>query len=257
MGPLNATIIFFLLSLSLGIGIFTPLASTRMTGAGLFKVMQQISLVALLFVAVTVFLAGSGTYSISLVFGLGVALASMVFTLLFHQDEKSKFMWLFYLLQNISLILMVVSYSNLESLPMLHLALGGLLLGIITYAMVLGHWYLVTPKLSEKPLLKSLWIVWMVLLAKLILLPNLYLDQTQYYSPGSMLAMGSMMNWVFLAMRVLWGYITIVALSYFAWRLVRMRSIQSATGVLYVMTFFVFAGELISAYIYFKYGLYL
>jgi hypothetical protein len=35
---------------------------------------------------------------------------------------------------------------------------------------------------------------------------------------------------------------------------VRMRSIQSATGVLYVMTFFVFVGELIASYMYLKMG---
>jgi len=60
-----------------------------------------------------------------------------------------------------------------------------------------------------------------------------------------------------LLMRIGWGYLIIGIMSYFAWRLIKMRSIQSATGILYVMTFFIFTGELLSGYILFKYGLFI
>ncbi len=257
MGPLNSTLVFFLLSLALGIGIFNPLAPTKMTGVGLFKVMQMITLASLVFVLVTIGFALGNSYSLSLLTMTGVAFAATIFSLLLHKDQKSTLMWLFYFMQNLSLLYLVLIQSNLAPQAMVHLFLGGALLGIITYAMVLGHWYLVTPKLSEAPLKKCMMILWLIMGAKLVLLPTHYFGQAEYFSTGSLQAMGSMMNWVFLSMRVLWGYVTIAGLSYFAWRLIKMRSIQSATGVLYVMTFFVFAGELISAYVFFKYGLYL
>ncbi len=66
---------------------------------------------------------------------------------------------------------------------------------------------------------------------------------------------GYTFNWLVISMRWLWGYVALAVLSAFAWRLCRMRSIQSATGVLYIMVFFVFVGELISGYLYFKHGL--
>ena len=68
---------------------------------------------------------------------------------------------------------------------------------------------------------------------------------------------GYMFNWIVLVMRLTWGYLIIGIMSYFTWKLVKMRSIQSATGILYVMTFFVFIGELISTFFFYKYGMYL
>ena len=67
---------------------------------------------------------------------------------------------------------------------------------------------------------------------------------------------GYMFNWIMLLMRFGWGYLIIGIMGYYIWRLTKIRSIQSATGVaLYVMTFFVFIGELIAGYYHFKYGI--
>ena len=77
-----------------------------------------------------------------------------------------------------------------------------------------------------------------------------------FFLEGSRLGAGYMFNWIILTMRMVWGY------HYWDHELFymascKMRSIQSATGVLYVMTFFVFVGELISAYFFHKYGMHL
>jgi hypothetical protein len=60
-----------------------------------------------------------------------------------------------------------------------------------------------------------------------------------------------------LTMRVSFGYLVILGMSFFNWKLLKLRSIQSSTGILYAMTFFVFIGELVSTYIFFNYGLYI
>jgi hypothetical protein len=72
---------------------------------------------------------------------------------------------------------------------------------------------------------------------------------------GTALGDGYMYNWLFVSMRYLWGFVAPVILSFFTFRLCRLRSIQSATGVLYIVEFFVIVGELISVYLMIKHGL--
>jgi hypothetical protein len=124
-----------------------------------------------------------------------------------------------------------------------------LLLGIITYAMTLGHWYLVVPKLSEKPLKVAAIITWIILAIKISISAFTYLNNKDFFENAD--AFSS----IIVIMRITFGYVAILAMSIFNWKLVKIRSIQSSTGILYAMTFFVFIGELISAYLYFNNGL--
>jgi hypothetical protein len=76
-----------------------------------------------------------------------------------------------------------------------------------------------------------------------------------YLTEGSQLGDGYTFNWLFISMRYLWGYAAPLVLSFFTFKLCRLRSIQSATGVLYIVEFFVIVGELISIYLMAKHGL--
>ena len=115
------------------------------------------------------------------------------------------------------------------------------LLGIVTYTMILGHWYLVNPRLKNTPLLRALSIFWPLWGIKLVatvascfLLPR---------GDDSFTAM-------LIIMRILSGFVLVGGLSFMAQKLVKMYSIQSATGVFYVCVFFTFAGELSANYLY-------
>jgi hypothetical protein len=76
-----------------------------------------------------------------------------------------------------------------------------------------------------------------------------------YLQEGTSLGDGYIYNWLFISMRYLWGYVAPLILSFFTFKLCRIRSIQSATGVLYIVEFFVIVGELISVYLMTKHGL--
>jgi hypothetical protein len=76
-----------------------------------------------------------------------------------------------------------------------------------------------------------------------------------FLEEGTHLGDGYTFNWLFISMRYLWGYIAPLILSFFTFRLCKLRSIQSATGVLYIVEFFVIVGELISVYLMAKHGL--
>jgi len=135
--------------------------------------------------------------------------------------------------------------------------LSSLLLGVITYSMTLGHWYLVTPHLSAAPLKRAAIITWAVLAIKMVWSTIALWQNREFFEVETMLGAGYAFNWTLLLMRVAFGYIVILGMSIFNWKLLQIRSIQSSTGILYAMTFFVFIGELVSSYLLYKYGLFI
>lgn len=246
--------IFFLVSIAFGLIVFSPLANTKHTGVGFHKVVQGLSFASVL-IALILQLIGALVLT-PVVMLMGGTLIISVLTYFWHQDEKNPLMWIFYVLQ--SLFLTAIFFFLVTALtPFLFLLSSAALLGVITYAMVLGHWYLVTPRLSEKPLLIATKIMWAILVIKMGGSAIAQAQASDFFTQGTTLGQGYMFNWLLLVMRWGWGYLIIGIMSYFSWRLIAMRSIQSATGVLYVMCFFVFVGELISTYLYYNYGLYL
>ena len=54
----------------------------------------------------------------------------------------------------------------------------------------------------------------------------------------------------FLMTRLLFGFIAPLVLLFMVWRCVRIRSNQSATGILYVVVAFVLIGEIIAKYMF-------
>jgi DMSO reductase anchor subunit len=145
------------------------------------------------------------------------------------------------------------------------LALGG-----VMTAMWLGHWYLVTPALSEKPLQFATTLVLLGVLAQVIFAvtagptiingsstsattpaatatttvatpaPNAQIKPTgaPVVTPLSTDAIG----WL----RILVSFVIPLVLGGFAWKLIRDRSFQSATGMLYLVVVCTLAGEAIA-----------
>ena len=253
---------FFLLSMAFGISVFTLIAKSELTGGGFLRLVHNVSISSLLLGLIChVYRVPFGdTTSWIYIFSLLCLILSSVF----HKDEKTNTMWGLYIIQNIALAAALYTYQshqfsegNFHLMNVTFFFSSALFLGVITYSMLLGHWYLVVPKLSEKPLKVALSVTWVVMLIKLMMTLGALVKDAGFFLEGSRLGAGYMFNWVILTMRMVWGYLIIGVMSYFTWRLVKMRSIQSATGVLYVMTFFVFVGELISTYLFHKYGMYL
>ncbi len=141
-------------------------------------------------------------------------------------------------------------------------------LGGVMTAMWLGHWYLVTPALSEKPLLFSTTLVLVALVAQvvfsLLIGPTVASTQnttnaapsyTHVISAPTPGANGSQVKpadapvitplstdtigWI----RILISFALPLILGSLAWKLIRDRSFQSATGMLYLIVVLTLAGE--------------
>ncbi|MGE3608995.1 MAG: hypothetical protein AB7I27_05365 [Bacteriovoracaceae bacterium] len=246
---------FFLLALAFGTQIFSPIVSTKLTGVGFYKLGTSIVLASLV-LAFGIDLSMSPELSLPEYVCYGVLLTSNVITYIFHRDQKSILMWVLYVLQVLTFSYFSFIAFNFHPIwiQLFFFSVG--LLGISNFAMILGHYYLVVPKLTEEPLIYCLFVFWTVIFLRFIFsLATIFSAGMPYLTEGSVLGDGYMYNWLFVSMRYLWGYLAPFILSLFTFRLCKLRSIQSATGVLYIIEFFVIVGELISIYLMSRHGL--
>jgi hypothetical protein len=126
-------------------------------------------------------------------------------------------------------------------LPIIDDLTSAALLGLSTTAMLMGHAYLIAPAMSIKPLMRLLVAFFISLAVRAAVNAVGFHSWTQVHSLGKL-------DEVTLLLPLRWG-IGIVGpavLGFMAWQTARIRSTQSATGILYVVVIFCFLGELIS-----------
>jgi hypothetical protein len=116
------------------------------------------------------------------------------------------------------------------------------LLGSALTAMLLGHSYLIAPAMSLTPLLRMLAALAVTLAARMIADGYGLWRWTAGHSFGSL--RGDELLWLPVRWGV--GLLLPLALGWMAWQSARIRSTQSATGILYVVVVFCFLGELTS-----------
>lgn len=128
--------------------------------------------------------------------------------------------------------------------------LSSALLGVTMSCMLLGHWYLNQPKMRTEELKKMallfIGLVFARFLFTSIELFPLLASKSEMELYRFFL---SETKGIFILMRYTWGIIGPLALSYFIWGTVKIRSTQSATGILYVAVVFVLIGEIMSQYL--------
>lgn len=123
---------------------------------------------------------------------------------------------------------------------------GAASLGAVSLGMTLGHWYLVTPRLPERPLneltllLMGAVAVQSVLVAINILLP---VRETPLNSEIDPVSLGANI-WFWLRIGV--GLAFPLALAFMAWQSSIIRAMMSATGLLYLAMGAVLAGEVLA-----------
>lgn len=141
-----------------------------------------------------------------------------------------------------------------EKTPPLYTILNALaatwLLGVSLGALLLGHWYLVLPKLPIEELRRMTWALAIGLCIRFLMTTGMAVhtvwgmsevDLYRYFA-------GSTAG-IFILMRLLWGTVLPLVLTYLVIQTVRIRSTQSATGLLYVVTLAVFTGEIVGLYL--------
>ena len=137
---------------------------------------------------------------------------------------------------------------------LVQLAVVSAAIGGVFAAMVLGHWYLVTPKLPEQPL---------ILLAR-VLLAVVAVQVVLFWAwiatgagPADVAPFSSLTGpWaLFVWLRLIVGLIFPLVVCWASVQTARTRSMESATGLLYINVGSIAAGTILAAGLYFGAGL--
>jgi hypothetical protein len=128
---------------------------------------------------------------------------------------------------------------------------GILVLGSSSVAMLLGHWYLVSPKLSIFYLQGlTIGLILAILIRSGFVLQAVVANTSQLERINFFQSYG-----LFFLQRIILGLGLTLILAILTYACVRIRSTQSATGILYVILVFCLIGELIGSYLFLKTGL--
>lgn len=141
-----------------------------------------------------------------------------------------------------------------EAVPLIvQMAMLAVITGGSLAAVVLGHWYLVTPGISERPLVLQA----RLLLAILLLQALLFVTWTTLaggpgQTPFSSFTTGPVL---LVVLRLLVTILFPIMLAVMAWRTALTRSMESATGLLYINLAAVMAGTIGAAALYISSGI--
>ena len=138
-------------------------------------------------------------------------------------------------------LVVLAAAGGSRSVPLFaaQLVTAALALGAVNAAMLLGHWYLVTPKLSPAPLRRMMWL----LVGSLVLQGTLF--GLALVLVGTDAVAGSMgwLTWLRLAA----GILLPIGITVLAVLASRAASLQASTGLLYIGLALVMAGSIAGA----------
>jgi len=157
------------------------------------------------------------------------------------------------LLAGLHLVAALTPLPHRGGLLAANLLASALLLGWSLITMLLGHWYLVAPKLTFRHLSIFCWVLLAVVALRLTavaasLIVASGVGELVEPHPLRVLA-GFEGQGVFFWFRLLWGLAIPLALAVMALHCARQRSNQSATGILYVLVVGAFIGEITGYYL--------
>ncbi len=137
----------------------------------------------------------------------------------------------------------VGSFNHIESIAAIISGVAAaFILGSVLGAMITGHWYLVQHKLSLTPLRRSAILFLTATLLRSLFLLGTVLRNWEVLTTSPIFTVGNFQNYLFWG-RVGIGLMLPLIFGIMIWNSVKIRSTQSATGILYATVVLVLIGE--------------
>jgi protein NrfD len=157
----------------------------------------------------------------------------------------------------LAVVLQALAVSADRSLPMQTLTVASFvssaaLLGGACTAMILGHWYLILPSMQVSHLQSIVKLHIASMIVRVVVVVGAVFFAIATWQPGlgpSFRHYITSVAGIFFWQRVLFGLGGPALLSYLTWETAKIRSTQSATGILYVDFFTVVVGEVLAKYL--------
>jgi hypothetical protein len=219
----------FVLRLAFGLAAGMAITSPRQVSSGFYRNHLYVTL------GLATLAALSLASSAALAMWMAIAAAAMSYV--------GSVCWLYEAkrIGTVSLVL-VALLSLAAAVSIVHSAMAvvgvvasGLVLGLTSAAMLLGHWYLNSPGMELAPLRRLLVAAGFAVILQAIIstMGLVALWQMQFPVP---------LHWVLL--RWSFGIVGVAATLWMAWQTLKIPNTQSATGILYVAVIGAFVGEL-------------
>ena len=142
--------------------------------------------------------------------------------------------------------------AHVQALTVASFLSSAALLGGACTAMILGHWYLVIPSMQVTHLQSIVKVHMASMVVRVAVVVAAVFVAIATWQPGLGPSFGATFcrsRGVFFWQRVLFGLAGPLLLSYLTWETAKIRSTQSATGILYVDFFTVVVGEVLAKYL--------
>jgi hypothetical protein len=250
------TLVEFLFRLTFGVAAAMAVTPSRLVTSGFFRVHLWVLLGVQTLAALAIYSAASaaqqagGGGKAQLAAALAAAIVSYIGSVIWMYERRLAGKIAILVVACCSLIgcwLPILAQRDKAASVALELAdrfTGGMLLGAVVTAMLLGHWYLNTPTMKLDPLKRLILLLAVAVgLRMAVCLPGAWLlaaGQLSTYDPRPQ-------AWIiFLALRWLSGLIGVLGLAWLTWQTLKIPNTQSATGILYAGVVLVFIGELTS-----------
>src|SRR5437867_3768692 len=157
----------------------------------------------------------------------------------------------------VALVAQAVGVAGDRGLPSEALAIASFLssaalLGGACTAMILGHWYLIIPSMQVSHLQSIVKLHIASMIVRVVVVAAAVFLAIATWEPGlgpSFRRYITTAAGIFFWQRVLFGLGGPALLSYLTWETAKIRSTQSATGILYVDFFTVVVGEVLAKYL--------
>jgi hypothetical protein len=156
-----------------------------------------------------------------------------------------------------AIVIQALTIAADRALPMQVLTVASflssaVLLGGACTAMILGHWYLILPSMQVSHLQSIVKVHIISMVVRVVVVGAAVFLAIATWQPGlgpSFRHYIMSVAGIFFWQRVLFGLAGPAVLSYLTWETAKIRSTQSATGILYVDFFTVVVGEVLAKYL--------
>jgi hypothetical protein len=234
----------FLVDLAAGLVLFLPLVGRRNAGVKFYRLVFVIGATLALLAAAAHFIAHRR--DLALADAAIVALTALVFAVL-RYPKRLIFRASAALLGAAYVVASVIAYDAAIKPANIVWSMAGALssvalLGSVTLAMTLGHWYLVVRGMAIDPLKRLSMATLYATIAKLLVVVIAIVV-------GGIFREIAIRQGIFFWMRAGWGLIGPLLLFPMVWGTVKIRSTMAATGILYVDVVAVVIGEVLGAWL--------
>jgi hypothetical protein len=234
----------FLIDLAAGLVLFLPLVGRRNAGVKFYRLVLVIGATLALLAAAAHFIAHRRDLALA---DAAVVVLTALVVMVLRYPKRLIFRGSAAILGAAYLFAGVIAYDAAIQPPHIAWSVAGALssialLGSVTMAMTLGHWYLVVRGMPIDPLkrlsMATLWATFAKLLVVAVAI-----------AAGGVFREIAIRQGIFFWMRAGWGLAGPLLLFPMVWGTVKIRSTMAATGILYVDVVAVVIGEVLGAWL--------